>query len=112
MSTSKSDTTMRSISRTASSIVPLAIGRLAQTFRMLLEKDTGKARTDFKDDPNLKELTKLLAELGYEWELETTNAFEKLLRCSSEKAGLVVPSRSSVVRRARAPHIFVRDIRA
>lgn len=53
-----------SISRTSSSIVPLAVGRLAQKFRLLLEKDNAKARTDFKNDPNLKELTKLLGELG------------------------------------------------
>ncbi|MGE4255176.1 MAG: AAA family ATPase [Xanthobacteraceae bacterium] len=76
-----------SISRTTTSIVPLAVGRLAQKFRMLLEKDTGNARTEFKNDPNLKELTKLLAELGYEWELETKNALKNSYDVRLKKQG-------------------------
>jgi len=77
-----------SISRTnSSSIVPLAIGRLAQKFRLLLEKDNAKARTDFKNDPNLKELTKLLSELGYEWDLETTNPLKNAYDVRLKKQG-------------------------
>lgn len=76
-----------SISRTTSSVVPLAIGRLAQKFRMLLEKDTGNARTDFKNDPNLRELTRALGELGYEWELETTNPLKNAYDIRLKKQG-------------------------
>ena len=76
-----------SISRTSSSIVPLAIGRLAQKFRMLLEKDVGGARADFKNDPNLKELTKLLRELGYEWDLESSNPLKNAYDIRLKKQG-------------------------
>ena len=76
-----------SISRTSSSIVPLAVGRLAQKFRLLLEQDTGSARADFKNDPNIKELTKLLGELGYEWELETTNPLKNAYDVRLKKQG-------------------------
>ena len=75
------------ISRSASSIVPLAIGRLAATFRMLLEKDAGNARTDFKKDLNLTEMTTLLNELGYEWELETTNPLKNAYDIRLKKQG-------------------------
>lgn len=57
-------------SRTQSSIVALAVGRLAKKFRLLLEKDKGVAATEFYGDANIRELTKLLKELGYEWSLE------------------------------------------
>lgn len=67
--------------------LPLAIGRLAQKFRLLLEKDNAKARTDFKNDPNLKELTKLLSELGYEWDLETTNPLKNAYDVRLKKQG-------------------------
>lgn len=76
-----------SISRTAGSIVPLAIGRLAQKFRLLLEKDAGDARKLFKNDPNLRELTKLLGELGYEWELETINPLKNSFDIRLKKQG-------------------------
>ncbi len=76
-----------SISRTSSSIVPLAVGRLAQKYRLLLEQDSGNARRDFKNDSNLQELTKLLGELGYEWELETTNALKNAYDVRLKKQG-------------------------
>lgn len=60
-------------SRSSPSLIPLAVGRLAQRWRMLLEKDKGTARKEFYDDPNLKELGELLGELGYEWSLESIN---------------------------------------
>jgi hypothetical protein len=55
------------ISRSATAIVNLAIGRLAQKYRLLLEKDKGIAAREFRDDINLKELTKLLSELGVDF---------------------------------------------
>jgi len=76
-----------SISRAGGSNVPLAVGRLAQKFRLLLEKDAGGARTLFKDDPNLRELTKLLGELGYEWELKTINPLKNSFDIRLKKQG-------------------------
>lgn len=59
------------ISKNPSQIAALAIGRLATKYRLLLEKDNTLAKTQFRTDKNLKELTDLLRDLGYEWELET-----------------------------------------
>ena len=74
-------------SRSATSIVNLAVGRLAQKFRMLLEKDKGIAASEFRDDVNLKELTKLLGELGYEWTLETVNPLKNQYDIRLKKQG-------------------------
>lgn len=74
-------------SRTATSIVNLAVGRLAQKYRMLLEKDRGIAASEFRDDNNLKELTKLLGELGYEWQLETINPLKNQYDVRLKKQG-------------------------
>jgi len=74
-------------SRSASSIVSLAIGRLAQKYRLLLEKDKGVAGSEFRDDVNLKELTKLLSELGYEWSLETINPLKNQYDVRLKKQG-------------------------
>jgi putative ATP-dependent endonuclease of OLD family len=74
-------------SRSASSIVNLAIGRLAQKYRMLLEQDKGIAAIEFRDDLNLKELTKLLGELGYEWSLETINPLKNQYDIRLKKQG-------------------------
>lgn len=74
-------------SRSASSIVNLAIGRLAQKYRMLLERDKGIAALEFRDDANLKELTKLLSELGYEWSLETINPLKNQYDVRLKKQG-------------------------
>ena len=60
-------------SKSGTSIVALAVGRLAQKYRLLLEKDKGIASKEFYADENLKELTKLLGELGYSWTLESRN---------------------------------------
>lgn len=74
-------------SRSATSIVSLAVGRLAQKFRMLLEKDKGIAKSEFRDDVNLKELTNLLSELGYEWSLETINPLKNQYDIRLKKQG-------------------------
>lgn len=74
-------------SRSGSSIVSLAVGRLAQKFRMLLEKDKGIAASEFRADANLKELTKLLSELGYEWSLETVNPLKNQYDIRLKKQG-------------------------
>jgi len=75
------------LSRSPTSIVSLAVGRLAQRYRLLLEKDKGIAAQEFREDPNLKELTKLLAELGYEWELESVNPLKNQYDVRLKKQG-------------------------
>lgn len=74
-------------SRSSISIVNLAVGRLAQKYRMLLEKDKGIATSEFRDDANLKELTNLLSELGYEWSLETINPLKNQYDVRLKKQG-------------------------
>jgi len=67
---------------------------------MLLEKDKGIAASEFRDDVNLKELTKLLGELGYEWTLEDCQSTEKSIRHKTKEAGLFVSGGCRIVRRA------------
>ena len=74
-------------SRHSTQIVSLAVGRMAQRFRLLLEKDKGIAASEFRDDANLKELTKLLSELGYEWSLETINPLKNQYDVRLKKQG-------------------------
>jgi putative ATP-dependent endonuclease of OLD family len=76
------------ISRSSGSIVPMAIGRLALKFRLLLEKDSGTARRDFDSDANMQELTSSLRELGYEWELVSTNLAKNRYDIRLKKQGL------------------------
>lgn len=74
-------------SRNATSIVSLAIGRLAQKYRMLLEKDKGIAAREFRTDDNLKKLTDFLSELGYEWSLESINPLKNQYDVRLKKQG-------------------------
>ena len=74
-------------SRSGTQIVTLAIGRLAQKYRLLLEKDTGTAAREFREDPNLKQLSQLLKDLGYEWELETVNPLKNQYDIRLKKQG-------------------------
>ncbi len=84
-------------SRSAGTIVNLAVGRLAQRYRLLLEKDKGIAAHEFRDDVNLKELTKLLSELGYEWSLETVNPLKNQydIRLTKQGSSFLVGAASS-----------------
>ena len=84
-------------SRSATPIVSLAVGRLAQKYRMLLEKDKGLAAREFRDDVNLKELTKLLSELGYEWSLQTINPLKNQydVRLTKQGSSFLVGAASS-----------------
>jgi len=74
-------------SRSGTQIVNLAVGRMAQKYRLLLEKDNRIAADEFREDPNLKELTKLLNELGYEWSLETINPLKNQYDVRLKKQG-------------------------
>lgn len=84
-------------SRTGTQIVNLAVGKLAQKYRLLLEKDAGGASVAFYADSNLEELTRLLKELGYDWELETVNALRNQYDVRLKKQGksFVVSAASS-----------------
>lgn len=74
-------------SRTNPSLIPLAIGRLAQKYRLLLERDRGHARDDFYGDPSIQQLGALLAELGYEWSLESVNPLRNQYDVKLQKQG-------------------------
>jgi putative ATP-dependent endonuclease of the OLD family len=74
-------------SRSGTQIVGLAVGRLAQKWRLLLEKDKGVAAKEFAEDSNITELTKLLDELGYEWSLETVNPLKNRYDVRLRKQG-------------------------
>jgi putative ATP-dependent endonuclease of the OLD family len=74
-------------SRMPTRIVNLAVGRMAQRFRLLLERDKGVAAIEFRNDPNLKELTRLLHDLGYEWSLETIDALKNRYDVQLRKQG-------------------------
>jgi predicted ATP-dependent endonuclease of OLD family len=84
-------------SRSGGNYVQLAIGRLAQKYRLLLEQDKGRAQTDFANDPNMKQLTEILRELGYEWKLETVNPMtnEYSIRLSKQGTSFLVSAASS-----------------
>lgn len=60
-------------SRSAGSISALALGRLAEKHRFLLEKDCGLTKKEFYEDPQIKSLSKILSSLGYEWKLVSVN---------------------------------------
>lgn len=74
-------------SRSGFTLVQLAIGRLAQRHRLLLERDTGTAKQEFKSDPNLVQLSKTLSDLGYEWELVGTNPLRNAYDIQLTKQG-------------------------
>lgn len=74
-------------SRQHTPIVNLAIGRMAQKYRMLLEKDNRLAKDQFRDDPNYVELTRLLRSIGYEWSLETIDALKNRYDVQLRKQG-------------------------
>lgn len=84
-------------SRSGGNYVQLAIGRLAQKYRLLLEEDKGRAQADFADDPNMKQLTDILRGLGYEWKLETVNPMtnEYSIRLSKQGTSFLVSAASS-----------------
>jgi putative ATP-dependent endonuclease of OLD family len=60
-------------SRGGGAIGTMALGRIAEKYRLLLEEDTGKAKETFFKDSQIVSLNKLLANLGYEWQLESVN---------------------------------------
>ncbi|MBP0116270.1 AAA family ATPase [Bradyrhizobium vignae] len=84
-------------SRSGLSIISLAIGRMAQRYRLLLEQDKGMAAQRFRDEPSLIKLTNILANLGYEWELASINPLrnEYDIRLRKQGSAFLVGSASS-----------------
>lgn len=70
-------------SRSASAITTLAVGRMAERYRALLEKADGQTKQRFKADPGTAKLTETLEALGYGWDFECThiktNRYEMIL---------------------------------
>lgn len=96
-----------SISRTNFSLVQVAIGRLAQRYRLLLEKDAGDTQTRFKSDPSLVQLTAILRKLGYEWELVCTNPLRNAYDIQLSKQGSrFLVSRASSGERELLTYLF------
>ncbi|MER9022147.1 AAA family ATPase [Mesorhizobium sp. M0815] len=60
-------------SRSGFDIVSLAIGRMAQRYRLLQEESNVEARKKFREDENLQELSAELKALGYTWDLVTVD---------------------------------------
>lgn len=84
-------------SRSPGSIVTLAVGRIASRYRLLLEKDSGTAGTEFYADPQMKSLTKVLESLGYKWTLECTDPLTNQydLRLNKQGSSFLVNAASS-----------------
>ena len=55
-------------------ITGLAMGRVANKFHKMLHKDEGNARQRFRQDSNLVQFTNILKELGYDWDLDTSQS--------------------------------------
>ncbi len=74
-------------SRSGTSLAVLAVGRFATKYRLLLEKDTGGAMTEFLKDPQVEQLTAALRRLGYEWALESANPMQNSYDIRLKKQG-------------------------
>ena len=89
------------------SLVQLAIGRLAQRYRLLLEKDDGGARQGFESESGLGELTKILRRLGYEWKLISTEPLRNAYDIELYKQGSsFLVSRASSGERELLTYLF------
>jgi putative ATP-dependent endonuclease of the OLD family len=74
-------------SRAPGSIISLAVGRIARRYRLLLEKDSGNARTEFYSNQEIQSLTSILKSLGYAWSLECIDALTNQYDLRLEKQG-------------------------
>lgn len=70
-------------SRSSGAITTLAVGRMAERYRTLLEKADGQTNQKFKADPGTTKLTDALEALGYSWDFKCTdiktNQYEMIL---------------------------------
>jgi len=84
-------------SRSGTNIVSLAIGRMAQRFRLLQEDSNTDARNKFRNDNKLKELSIELEALGYTWELVTVDPLNNSydVRLTKQGSSFLVSAASS-----------------
>jgi len=84
-------------SRNVSNIISLAIGRMAQRFRLLQEDSNVDAREKFREDKNLQELSSELKALGYTWELVTVDPLNNSydVRLTKQGSSFLVSAASS-----------------
>jgi len=84
-------------SRAPGSIISLAVGRIARRYRLLLEQDSGNAKTEFYSDEQIKSLTSILETLGYKWSLECIDALTNQydLRLIKQGSSFLVNAASS-----------------
>jgi len=82
--------------RNSASLVTLAVGRIAQKYRMMLEEG-GDVKNRFYSDPLIAKLSSLLKDIGYEWELATTNVLHNQydIRLKKQGKSFLVGSASS-----------------
>jgi putative ATP-dependent endonuclease of the OLD family len=74
-------------SRAPGALFTHAIGRLARKFRLLLEEDSGNARSKFNNDPQICSLNKILEKLGYTWTLESIDPLTNQYNVRLDKQG-------------------------
>lgn len=84
-------------SRAPGSIISLAVGRIARRYRLLLEQDSGNAKTEFYADEQIQSLTSILESLGYKWSLECIDALTNQydLRLIKQGSSFLVNAASS-----------------
>lgn len=96
-----------STSRTQFTLAQIAIARLAQRYRTLLERDNGAAATDFRSDKGLVELTSALSKLGYSWSLVCTDPLRNAYDVQLTKQGSTfLISRASSGERELLTYLF------
>ena len=81
-------------SRGTASAIPLAVGRLAQKFRLLLELE-GSAKQRFEQDDGVREITRQLQDLGYGWTLETVDPIKNIYDIQLTKQGTAFAAASA-----------------
>jgi ABC-type lipoprotein export system ATPase subunit len=84
-------------SRSTSNFVSLAIGRMAQRYRLLQEDSNVDAGTKFREDKNLQELSAELKALGYTWEFVTVDPLNNSydVRLTKQGTSFLVSAASS-----------------
>ncbi|MDN2702528.1 AAA family ATPase [Janthinobacterium sp. SUN100] len=84
-------------SRVGGNVLTLAIGRIAQKFRLLLEEQSGTTDADFYGQPQMQALSEMLKLLGYTWRLDCVNALrnEYDIRLTKQGASFSVNAASS-----------------
>lgn len=78
-------------SRLQFSQMQLAIGRLAQRYRILQENNNVNAKEAFRKDRNITSLTRAMKKLGYDWELKSIDPLRNSYDIELSKQGSMFP---------------------